>query len=130
MPGTEEFLTEDQLHQSFYDGMPGPWHHKFVNAGKVVSNLTIAEHTRYFCQQEKLSLRKQHDNAQSQRRDTAKRCMPSGSPKRTNGNKTPKASAPRKTAKQQPKRIGPEDSCPFHVGHKWGNASIMQINKH
>jgi hypothetical protein len=26
----------------------------------------------------------------------------------------------RTTAKQQPKRIGPEDPSPFHVGHKWG----------
>jgi hypothetical protein len=57
MPGTEEFPTEDQLRQSFYNGgMPVPWHDKFVNAGKVVSNLRIAEHTRYFHQQEKLSL--------------------------------------------------------------------------
>jgi hypothetical protein len=39
MPGTEEFFTEDQLRQSFYDGMPGPWRNKFVNAGKVVSDL-------------------------------------------------------------------------------------------
>ena len=48
MPGTEEELTAEQLRQSFYDGMPGPWRDKFVNAGKVVSDLTIAEHTRYF----------------------------------------------------------------------------------
>jgi hypothetical protein len=32
--------------------MPGPWRDKFVNAGKVVSDLTIAEHMRYFRQQE------------------------------------------------------------------------------
>jgi hypothetical protein len=120
MPGTEEFLTEDQLCQSFYDGMPGPWHDKFVSAGKGVIYLTIAEHKRYFRQQEKLSLRKQHDNAQSQRRDTAKCSMPSGSPKRTNDSKTPKVSPPRTTTKQQPKCFGPEDPCPFHVGHKWG----------
>jgi hypothetical protein len=49
MPGTKEFLTKDQLHQSFYDGMltedqlrqsfydgmPGPWRDTFVNAGKL-----------------------------------------------------------------------------------------------
>jgi hypothetical protein len=81
MPGTEEFLTEDQLRQSFYDGMPGPWHDKFVNAGNIVSDVTIAKHTHYSCQQEKLSLRKQHDNAQAQRRDVAKCRTPSGSPK-------------------------------------------------
>jgi hypothetical protein len=61
MPGTEEFLTEDQFHQLFYNGMPGPWRGKFVNSGNVVSDLTIAEHTCYFRQQEKLSLRKQHE---------------------------------------------------------------------
>jgi hypothetical protein len=81
MPGTEAFLTEDQLHQLFYNGMPGHWQNKFVNAGKVVSDLTIARHTRYFRQQEKLSLRKQHDNAQSQCRDMEKSSTPSGSPK-------------------------------------------------
>ena len=48
MPGTEEELTIEQLRQLFYDGMPGPWRDKFVNAGKVVSDLTIAEHTQYF----------------------------------------------------------------------------------
>jgi hypothetical protein len=48
MPGTEEFLTKDQLWQSFYDGMPGHWRDKFVLTGKVMSALIIAEHTRYF----------------------------------------------------------------------------------
>jgi hypothetical protein len=39
MPGTEEFLTEDQLRQPFYDGtMSGPWRDKFVNAGNIVSD--------------------------------------------------------------------------------------------
>jgi hypothetical protein len=32
----------------------------------------------------------------------------------------PKVSPPRTTTKQQPKCIGPEDLCPFHIGHKWG----------
>jgi hypothetical protein len=32
----------------------------------------------------------------------------------------PKVSPPRTTTKPQPKRIAPEDPCPFHVGHKWG----------
>jgi hypothetical protein len=97
-----------------------PWRDKFVNAGKVVSNLTIAEHTRYFRQQENLSLGKQHGNSQAQHRDVAKRRTPYGSPKRSKGSTTPKVSPPRTTTKQQPKRIGPEDPCPFHIGHKWG----------
>jgi hypothetical protein len=52
MPGRGEFLTEDQVCQSFYDDMPGPWRDKFVNTGTIVSDLTIAEHMRYFRQQE------------------------------------------------------------------------------
>jgi hypothetical protein len=116
-PGTKEFLTEDQLR---HDCMPGPWYDKFVNTGKVVSDLTIAEHTRYFRQQEKLLLQKRHNNAQSQRHDVTKRRTPSRSPKHTNGSKTPKVSPQRTTTKQQPTHIGPEDPCTYHVGHKWG----------
>jgi hypothetical protein len=85
---------------------------------RAIWQFEIAEHTHFFRQQEKLSLRKQQDNAQSQRRDAAKRRTSSGLPKRTNGSKTPKVSPPRTTTKQQHKRIGPEDPCPFHVGHK------------
>jgi hypothetical protein len=61
--------------------MPDPWRDKFVNAGKVVRDLTIAEYTHYFCQQEKRSLRKKNDNSQAQRYDVAKCRTSSGSPK-------------------------------------------------
>jgi hypothetical protein len=46
--------------------MHGPLRDKFVNARNVVRDLTIAEHTHYFRQQEQLSLSKHHHNAQSQ----------------------------------------------------------------
>jgi hypothetical protein len=81
MPGTDDELTDDQVHQSFYDGMPNSWRDKFINARKVVSDFSIAEHTRYFRQQEKLALRKQNDNSATQRREsTAHRRNTHGAP--------------------------------------------------
>jgi hypothetical protein len=62
----------------------------------------------------------------------AKCRTPKGSPKfpKNNGNnKTAKISPPSNN-KRQPKRIGPEDPCPFHVGHNWGKCLDNTKNTH
>jgi hypothetical protein len=50
LPGTDLPLTEDQLHQAFFDGMPTIWKEWYKNAGCSVCNSTRAELLRFFCQ--------------------------------------------------------------------------------
>jgi hypothetical protein len=39
LPGNDLPLTEDQLHQAFFDGMPTAWKERFQNAGRSVRNI-------------------------------------------------------------------------------------------
>ena len=133
MPGTDDELTDDQIRQSFYDGMPNSWRDKFINAGKVVSDLTVAEHTRYFRQQEKLAMRKQHDNSVAQRRETStRRRNAHGAPVTPKKGPTPRSKYERdknKSDKKPFKRIAADDPCPLHGGaHKWGECVANAYN--
>jgi hypothetical protein len=48
LPGTDLPLTEDQLHQAFFDGMPTIWKEQYENAGHSVHNTTYADLLRVF----------------------------------------------------------------------------------
>jgi hypothetical protein len=48
LPGTDLPLTEDQLHQAFFDGMPTTWKERFENAGRSVCNIACADLLRLF----------------------------------------------------------------------------------
>jgi hypothetical protein len=43
LPGTDLPLTEDQLNQAFFDGMPITWKERFENASCSVRNITPAD---------------------------------------------------------------------------------------
>jgi hypothetical protein len=53
LPGTDLPLTEDQLHQAFFDGMPTTWKERFENASCSICNITHADLLRFFCMQQK-----------------------------------------------------------------------------
>jgi hypothetical protein len=68
LPGTDLPLTEDQLHQAFFDGVPITWKERFENAGRSVRNITRADLLRFFRMQQKASDRNQQANELKQRR--------------------------------------------------------------
>jgi hypothetical protein len=52
LPGTDLPLTEDQLHQAFFDGMPTIWKEQYKNASCSVCNTTRADLLRFFHMQQ------------------------------------------------------------------------------
>jgi hypothetical protein len=48
LPGNDLPLTEDQLHQAFFDSMPTVWKELFENAGRSVHNIARADLLRFF----------------------------------------------------------------------------------
>jgi hypothetical protein len=65
LPGTDLPLTEDQLHQAFFDGMPITWKECFKNAGRSVCNITW-----FFSMQQKASDCNQRANKLKQQRES------------------------------------------------------------
>jgi hypothetical protein len=62
LPGTDLPLTEDQLHQAFFDGMPTIWKEQYKNASCSVRHTTQAELLRFFCMQQKAAEHSQQAN--------------------------------------------------------------------
>jgi hypothetical protein len=125
LPGTDAPLTDDQLKQAFYDGMPASWKERFVNSGSLFSQMTRAEIIRYFRNQEKQALLKQRDNEESQRRNSNKtKKRPFDETRKSKFNEPSDKSNDKQPShdKKRPKgRITDDDPCPVHPGnsHKW-----------
>ena len=123
LPGTKPKLSEEQLKQSFYDGMPSAWKEKFVSGGSNYDTMNLPELTQYFRTQEKLSKQRQQQN------DGVKVEKPSAKRKangRGNGEQpTPKKN---KQGKKKEKRSLTDDSpCPIHgKGHTWGECRARE----
>jgi hypothetical protein len=56
LPSTDLPLTEDQLHQAFFDGMPTICKEWYENAGRSVRNTACADLLRLFCMQQRLQI--------------------------------------------------------------------------
>jgi hypothetical protein len=54
LPGNDLPLTEDQLQQAFFDGMPTSWKEQYENAGCSVRNTACEDLLRFFCMQQRL----------------------------------------------------------------------------
>jgi hypothetical protein len=53
LPGNDFPLTEDQLHQAFFDGMPTAWKERYKNTGRCVHTTPQAKLHRFFQMQQK-----------------------------------------------------------------------------
>jgi hypothetical protein len=69
LPGTDLPLTEDQVNQAFFDGMPITWRERFENASRSVRNIAHADLLRFFQMQQKSSKRNQQANKLKQCRE-------------------------------------------------------------
>jgi hypothetical protein len=138
LPGEDEEaeLTPAQIKKAVYDGMPRTWKDRFVSAGQSQIGMTTPEIVRYFRAQEKLSISKQNENTQSQRR-AARNGNHNG--KRRNdqhATKPDEASSNKKPKKAESgnrkgtKRITSDDPCPIHAGmnHTWGECYANAYN--
>jgi hypothetical protein len=70
LTGTDLPLTEDQLHQAFFDGMPITWKECFKNASRSVHNIAHADLLWFFRMQQKASDRNQQANKLKQQRES------------------------------------------------------------
>jgi hypothetical protein len=52
-PGNDLPLTEDQLQQAFFDGMPTSCKEQYKNASRSIRNTARADLLRFFCMQQK-----------------------------------------------------------------------------
>jgi hypothetical protein len=52
LPGDQALLTDEELKQAFFDGMPTVWKEKFVNSGKTIRHEKEVDVLRYFRQQQ------------------------------------------------------------------------------
>lgn len=66
LPGAAAALTDDEIRQAYYNGMPAAWKYWFLTAGHSVEHQTIAQLARYFRVQEKQADRKQAENQSRQ----------------------------------------------------------------
>jgi hypothetical protein len=55
LPGDAALLTDEDLKQAFYDGMPTAWKEKFLNSGKTVHHETEVDVLRHFRQQQSIA---------------------------------------------------------------------------
>jgi hypothetical protein len=55
LPGTSAQLTQDQLKQAFFDGMPKEWRNRFIAGGSHFELLSFAEVVAYFRDMEDIS---------------------------------------------------------------------------
>jgi hypothetical protein len=66
LPSNDLPLTEDQLNQAFFDGMPITWKERFQNASCSVCNIACADLIRFFRMQQKAASNSQKANETKQ----------------------------------------------------------------
>ena len=115
LPGNEPALSEEQLKQALYNGMPSVWRDRFVDSGASLGKSRIADLCHYFRKQESKATQKQLENECSQRHSSAKKKSSTLTPHK----KTHHAKHARKSSKDKgvPNASEPR---PFHPGHTWG----------
>jgi hypothetical protein len=69
LPSTDLPLTEDQLHQAFFDGMPTIWKEQYDNASRSVHNTLHTDLLRFFHMQQKADDCIQQGNELKQQQD-------------------------------------------------------------
>jgi transposase InsO family protein len=122
LPGTSAQLTQDQLKQAFFDGMPKEWRNRFIAGGSRFELLSFAEVVAYFRDMEDISR-----NAPPSEPKTSKRPMAEmdGRKPRTSKDKKRKFLQREKTSKpgnSGRKTIADDYQCPLHPQgtHTWG----------
>jgi hypothetical protein len=131
LPGTDAPLTNEQLKQAFYDGMPTTWKERFVNSGSRFNQMTNAEIVRYFRSQESQALTKQRENEDSQRRTARNKKRSHGDARRPQNKKKVDDKNSSQQNKRQKGRISDDDPCPVHPGsnHNWGECRANHFGK-
>jgi hypothetical protein len=141
LPGDDKEvkLTPSQIKKALYDGMPRTWKDHFVKAGQSEMGMTTPEIVRYFRAEENLSISKQKENTQSQRRTVLNgnhngKCrnnQHAAKPDEESRKKKPKKEKVESGNLKGPKRIAPDDPCPIHAGmnHTWGECYANAYNR-
>jgi hypothetical protein len=144
LPGKDLPLTEDQLNQAFFDGMPTAWKESFQNASRSVRNIARADLIRFFRMQQKAAINSQKANQTKQLSKTRTRLSRNNN---RNDLQVGKKSRPYKGAvkvdakhqsfksKEEGKKSGqiPDHAkCLIHPGssHTWGKCYLNTNNKH
>ena len=130
LPGDDAPLTDDQLKQAFYDGMPPSWRERFINSGSLFNQMTRAEIIRYFRNQEKQALLKQRENEDTIRRVNKTKKRPVNDSHKSKNNKAQDKSSFHEN-KRQKGRISDDDPCPIHPNgnHTWGECRCNHFGK-
>ena len=58
LPGSDNPLTDEQIKNSFYHGMPFSWKTHFLDSGSCFSNMSMTELIRYFLNLERTALKR------------------------------------------------------------------------
>ena len=137
LPGTASKLTDPQLKEAFYDGMPNAWRVRFVHAGQSRHSMTMPELVRYFRSQEHSAMRKQLENSAAQHH-ASRNSHKVDKSTRSSSERKP-ASAPREQKKRShhdtnskpSTRIADSTDCPIHpgMGHTWGKCRSNAYNE-
>jgi hypothetical protein len=137
LPGTSAKLSETQLKQAFYDGMPKKWKNQFISGGSRYETMSFAELVAYFRDMEDIA-RNEHPNQQSGGDEVLKYAK---SKKRSADSKTFKAKKAKfhdrkgkskQVNKGSRKQIMDDYQCPLHPNgtHTWGQCRTRtQVSK-
>jgi hypothetical protein len=128
LPGTSAKLTDDQLKQAFYDGMPSNWKHKFITGGSRYEQMTLAEVVVYFRDLEYIERKERKGGTPSEDKTKAqlkkKRANTSDDGEQKPANKKRMRFRNKKNKPNQNglKAIFDDYQCPIHpmANHTWG----------
>ena len=131
LPGTDAPLTNEQLKQAFYDGMPVRWKDRFVNSGSQITQMATSEIVRYFRSQENQALVRQRENEDFQRRTTKKRKRKSTDVRTSHAKQEARDKSSSRQSKRSKGHISDEEPCPVHPGsnHNWGDCRANHFGR-
>jgi hypothetical protein len=124
LPGTKEKLTDKQLDQAFFDGMPSTWKECYISAGHSVCHDNCATLLRYFRAQQAAAYHSQGKNKAvlrtfSKKAKASKKKSASAIKRFSQENKQTKSSSKKKG---KGNHISNDTKCPIHPhsNHTWG----------
>ena len=135
LPGTSAKLTDEQLKQAFYDGMPKEWKNQFISGGSRYENMDFAEVVAYFRDMEDIARNSQQTEANNKGSQGKKR-KAEAAVDRHKGQASKKKKGKfrnRNNNKTKPnqgglKSIADDFQCPLHPNgsHTWGVCRTRQ----
>ncbi len=133
LPGTKPKLTDEQLKQALYDGMPQTWQKQFISGGNQYETMDMAELVAYFRELESIDRTDQQRNTPSKNKPKKRPGDELEGGKRFN--KKQKGRFQKKEKKNKTKTdlqtITDDFLCPLHPNgtHTWGQCRSRQTEK-